>query len=77
MAGEWAERLCVGASWAWRRKPAYYFVYHRNRASRIPQGILGLHFPGHLISDYYAGYNVIRGALFNAAGSTCCVTYLH
>jgi transposase len=41
--------------------PLYYFVYHQSRASRIPQGILGLHFPGHLISDFYAGYNVIRG----------------
>lgn len=42
-------------------QPAYYFVYHQSRASRIPQGILGLHFKGHLISDYYGGYNVIRG----------------
>lgn len=41
--------------------PVYYFVYHQSRASRIPQGILGLHFQGHLISDFYAGYNVIRG----------------
>jgi len=42
-------------------QPAYYFVYHQSRASRIPQGVLGLHFKGHLISDYYAAYNVIRG----------------
>jgi len=41
--------------------PVYYFVYHQSRASRIPQGILGLHFTGHLISDFYGGYNVIRG----------------
>jgi transposase len=41
--------------------PVYYFVYHHSRASRVPQGILGLHFQGHLISDFYAGYNVIRG----------------
>jgi transposase len=39
----------------------YYFLYHQSRASRIPQGILGLHFQGHLISDFYAGYDVIRG----------------
>jgi len=42
-------------------QPTYYFVYHQSRASRIPQGILGLHFKGHLVSDYYGGYNVIRG----------------
>jgi transposase len=42
-------------------QPAYYFVYHQSRASRIAQGILGLHFKGHLISDFYGGYNVIRG----------------
>ena len=41
--------------------PVYYFVYHQSRASRIPQGILGLHFKGHLISDFYGAYNVIRG----------------
>jgi hypothetical protein len=42
-------------------QPTYYFVYHQSRASRIPQGILGLHFRGHLVSDFYGGYNVIRG----------------
>jgi hypothetical protein len=41
--------------------PVYYFAYHRSRSSRIPQGILGLHFQGHLVSDFYAGYNAIRG----------------
>ncbi|MFZ5902361.1 MAG: IS66 family transposase [Chloroflexota bacterium] len=41
--------------------PVYYFVYHQSRASRIPQGILGLHFQGHLVSDFYGAYNVIRG----------------
>lgn len=42
-------------------EPVYYFVYYQSRASRIPQGILGLHFSGHLISDFYGAYNVIRG----------------
>lgn len=42
-------------------QPVYYFAYHQSRASRIPQGILGLHFRGHLVSDFYGGYNVIRG----------------
>lgn len=61
----WRENGQNGYVWGFlgvAPQPAYYFVYHHSRASRIPQGILGLHFPGHLISDYYTGYNVIRGA---------------
>ena len=42
-------------------QPVYYFVYHQSRASRIPQGILGLQFGGHLVTDFYGAYNVIRG----------------
>jgi len=38
-----------------------YFVYHQSRSQRIPQGLLGLHFQGHLVTDFYAAYNVIRG----------------
>jgi hypothetical protein len=60
----WRENGQNGYVWGFlglNRLPVYYFVYHQSRASRIPQGILGLHFQGHLISDFYGAYNVIRG----------------
>jgi transposase len=60
----WRENGQNGYVWgfmSWDPQPVTYFVYHRSRASRVPQGILGLHFQGHLISDFYGGYNVIRG----------------
>jgi len=60
----WRENGQNGYVWGFlgvAPQPVYYFVYHQSRASRIPQGILGLHFKGHLISDFYGGYNVIRG----------------
>jgi hypothetical protein len=60
----WRENGQNGYVWgfmSWDPQPVTYFVYHHSRASRVPQGILGLHFQGHLISDFYGGYNVIRG----------------
>ena len=60
----WRENGQNGYVWGFLglgAQPTYYFVYHQSRASRIPQGILGLHFQGLLISDFYGGYNVIRG----------------
>jgi hypothetical protein len=60
----WREDGRNGYVWGFMGRdpqPVYYFVYHQSRASRIPQGILGLHFQGHLISDFYGAYNVIRG----------------
>ena len=60
----WRENGQNGYVWGFLglgAQPAYYFVYHQSRAGRIPQGILGLHLKGHLISDFYGGYNVIRG----------------
>lgn len=60
----WCENGQNGYVWTFLSqapRPVYYFVYHQTRANRIPQGVLGLHFPGHLVSDFYAGYNVIRG----------------
>ncbi len=60
----WRENGQNGYVWgfmSWDPQPVTYFVYHQSRASRVPQGILGLHFQGHLISDFYGGYNVIRG----------------
>ncbi|MCJ7550114.1 MAG: IS66 family transposase [Anaerolineae bacterium] len=60
----WRENGQNGYVWgfmSWDPLPVTYFAYHQSRASRVPQGILGLHFQGHLISDFYGGYNVIRG----------------
>ena len=60
----WRENGQNGYAWGFLglgALPVYYFVYHQSRASRIPQGILGLHFKGHLVSDFYGGYNVLRG----------------
>ena len=60
----WREAGQNGYVWAFLSqtpRPVYYFVYHQTRANRIPQGVLGLHFAGHLVSDFYGAYNVIRG----------------
>lgn len=60
----WRENGHNGYVWAFISRgphPVHYFVYHQSRARHIPQGILGLDFRGHLISDFYAAYNVIRG----------------
>lgn len=60
----WRENGQNGYAWGFLglgALPVYYIVYQQSRASRIPQGILGLHFKGHLVSDFYGGYNVIRG----------------
>lgn len=60
----WRENGQNGYIWGFlgrAPRPVYYFVYHKSRANSIPQGILGLHFQGHLVSDFYAAYNVIRG----------------
>jgi transposase len=60
----WREDGQNGYVWAFLSqtpRPVYYFVYHQTRANRIPQGVLGLHFAGHLVSDFYGAYNVIRG----------------
>jgi len=60
----WRENGQNGYIWAFLSPtpdPVYYFVYHQTRAQRIPQGVLGLHFPGHVVSDFYGAYNVIRG----------------
>jgi transposase len=60
----WRENGQNGYVWAFlgvSPLPVHYFVYQPTRAGRIPQGVLGLHFRGHLVSDFYGGYNVIRG----------------
>lgn len=60
----WREDGQNGYVWAFLSQtpqPVYYFVYRQTRAKRIPQGVLGLHFAGHLVSDFYGAYNVIRG----------------
>jgi len=60
----WREDGQNGYVWAFLSqtpRPVYYFVYQQTRANRIPQGVLGLHFAGHLVSDFYSAYNVIRG----------------
>ena len=60
----WREDGQNGYVWAFLSetpRPVCYFVYQQTRSNRIPQGVLGLHFAGHLVSDFYSAYNVIRG----------------
>lgn len=60
----WREDGQNGYVWAFVRDGAQalrYCAYHHSRGRYIPQGILGLHFAGHLVSDFYGAYNVIRG----------------
>lgn len=60
----WRENGQNGYVWAFVSNsgaPLRYFVYNASRSHRVPQGILGLLFPGHLVSDFYAAYNLLRG----------------
>ena len=38
-----------------------YFVYQHSRSHLVLQGVLGLRLQGHLVSDFYAAYNLLRG----------------
>ena len=42
-------------------EPVRYYEYHRSRAQKVAQEMLGS-FKGHLISDFYSGYNKYPGA---------------
>lgn len=61
----WREEGQNGYVWAFvtpGEHPIRYFVYHHSRSHLVPQGVLGLHLQGHLVSDFYAAYNLLRGA---------------
>jgi len=60
----WREDGQNGYVWAFvtpGEHPIRYFVYQHSRSHRVPQGVLGLHLQGHLVSDFYAAYNLLRG----------------
>ena len=60
----WREDGQNGYVWAFvtpGAQPLRYFEYHHSRSHLIPQGILGLLFRGHLVTDFYAAYNLLRG----------------
>lgn len=42
-------------------QPVRYYEYQRSRAQEVAQALLGP-FAGHLVSDFYGGYNVYAGA---------------
>jgi hypothetical protein len=42
-------------------QPVRYYEYHKSRGQPVAQGMLGT-FQGHLVSDFYAGYNLYSGA---------------
>lgn len=61
----WREEGQNGYVWAFvtpGEHPIRYFVYQHSRSHLVPQGVLGLHLQGHLVSDFYAAYNLLRGA---------------
>ena len=60
----WREDGQNGYVWAFvtpGTHPIRYFVYQHSRSHLVPQGVLGLHLQGHLVSDFYAAYNLLRG----------------
>jgi len=42
-------------------QPIRYYEYHRSRAGAVVRRLLGASFHGHLVSDFYGGYNVYSG----------------
>ena len=42
-------------------RPVRHYEYHKSRGQPVAQGMLGT-FQGHLVSDFYGGYNLYAGA---------------
>lgn len=47
--------LATGGQW-----PVRYYEYHKSRGQPVAQGLLGT-FAGHLVTDFYGGYNLYPG----------------
>jgi hypothetical protein len=50
-----------------------YYEYSPSRSHQVALRLLGAHFQGILVSDFYAAYNLIPGAT-SGVGRICCAT---
>jgi len=56
----WRQEGQNGYIWAFvtpGKQAVRYYEYDRSRSQSVVRGILGDRFRGHLVSDFYAGYN--------------------
>jgi hypothetical protein len=57
----WRENGQNGYVWSFSTERLRYFVYHKSRAGRVVQEVLGEEFEGVVVSDFYGGYNAHLG----------------
>ena len=57
----WREDGRNGYVWTFSTPEVRYFVYRQSRSGEVVSEVLGEGFEGHLVSDFYAGYNRMEG----------------
>ena len=57
----WRENGKNGYVWSFSTPSLRYFVYDKSRSHLVPERVLGEHFRGVLVSDFYGGYNYYLG----------------
>ncbi|MFN8679521.1 MAG: IS66 family transposase [Thermomicrobiales bacterium] len=60
----WREDGVNGYLWSFTtpgREPVRYYTFDPSRGQIVPRRVLGHAFQGHLVSDFYAGYNAYAG----------------
>lgn len=57
----WRENGQHGYLWTVSTPTVRYFAFDRSRAGAVARRLLGGQFAGHLVTDYYAGYNGYAG----------------
>jgi len=53
----WREDGQNGYLWTFSTPQVRYLLYHRSRASAVPEQVLGRDFAGVVVSDFYSGYS--------------------
>lgn len=57
----WRENGRNGYIWTFSTPQIRYFLYRHSRSGKVVTEVLGNDFLGHLVSDFYAGYNRMMG----------------
>ncbi len=58
----WREDGRNGYLWSFSTPSVRYFLYRKTRSQTVVKEVLGEEFDGVLVTDFYAGYNVHKGA---------------
>jgi len=57
----WRENGHNGYLWSFSTPEVCYFTYPKTRAGHVVTDVLGAHYPGIVVSDFYGGYNTHWG----------------